>query len=30
MTRIPIEEIILVDGTLAGTEYRTSQRWARD
>lgn len=30
MTRIPIEEIILVDGTLAGSEYRTSQRWARD
>ena len=27
MTRIPIEEIILVDGTLGGTEYRTSQRW---
>ena len=30
MTRIPIEEIILVDGTLGGTEYRTSQRWMRD
>lgn len=30
MTRIPIEEIILVDGTLAGTENRTSQRWMRD
>jgi len=30
MTKIPIEEIILVDGTLGGTEYRTSQRWTRD
>jgi hypothetical protein len=30
MTKIPIEEIILVDGTLAGTDYRTSQRWTSD
>jgi hypothetical protein len=30
MTRIPIDQIILVDGTLGGTEYRTSQRWTRD
>ena len=27
MTRIPIERVILVDGSLAGTEYRTSQQW---
>ena len=27
MTRITIEQVVLVDGSLAGTEYRTSQRW---
>ena len=29
MMKITIEEVTLVDGTLAGTEYRTSQRWTR-
>jgi len=29
MTKITIEQIVLVDGSLAGTEYRTSQRWTR-
>jgi len=29
MTRITIEQVILVDGSLAGTEYRTSQRWTK-
>jgi len=29
MTRTTIEQVILVDGTLAGTEYRTSQIWKR-
>ncbi len=28
MTKITIDQVILVDGSLAGTEYRTSQRWA--
>ncbi len=29
MTKITIEEVTLVDGSLAGTEYRTSQRWTK-
>lgn len=29
MTKIPIDQVILVDGSLAGTDYRTSQRWTR-
>jgi hypothetical protein len=29
MTKITIDQVILVDGSLAGTEYRTSQRWTR-
>lgn len=29
MTKITIEQVILVDGGLAGTEYRTSQQWTR-
>lgn len=29
MTRITIETITLVDGSLAGSDYRTSQRWTR-
>lgn len=29
MTKITIEQIILVDGSLARTEYRTSQQWTR-
>jgi general stress protein 26 len=29
MTKITIEQIVLVDGGLAGTEFRTSQRWMR-
>ena len=29
MTKITIEQVTLVDGSLAGTEYRTSQRWTR-
>ena len=29
MTKITIEQVILVDGRLAGTEYRTSQQWTR-
>lgn len=28
MTRITIEKVTLVDGSLARTEYRTSQQWA--
>ena len=29
MTKITIEQVTLVDGRLAGTEYRTSQQWTR-
>lgn len=29
MTKIPVDQVILVDGSLAGSEYRTSQRWMR-
>lgn len=29
MLKITIDEVILVDGSLAGTEYRTSQKWTR-
>lgn len=29
MTKISIDQVTLVDGSLAGTEYRTSQRWTR-
>ncbi len=29
MTKITIDQVILVDGSLAGTEFRTSQRWTR-
>lgn len=29
MTKITIDEVILVDGSLAGSEYRTSQKWTR-
>ena len=30
MIKISIDHIILVDGTLAGSEYRTSQRWTNN
>jgi hypothetical protein len=29
MTKSTIDQVILVDGSLAGTEFRTSQRWMR-